>query len=118
MISPSTTNEDDETDIEVATFVNVTGSAHDDHLTGDMVDNHLAGGGGDDSLRGAAGADVLAGGPGADVLDGGEDTGERNNMVAGYQRRWCIDDQTWSRLPKTGQPTGAPRQVQMVQVLP
>ena len=73
--------EDDETDIEVATFVNVTGSAHDDRLTGDGYDNHLAGGGGDDSLRGAAGADVLAGGPGADVLDGGEDAKERNNMV-------------------------------------
>ena len=73
--------EDDEMDFEVAEFVNVTGSAHDDHLTGDMFDNHLSGGGGDDSLRGAAGADVLAGGPGADLLDGGEDTGERNNMV-------------------------------------
>ena len=72
---------DDEQDLEVATFVNVTGSDHDDHLTGDMFDNHLSGGGGDDSLRGAAGADVLAGGPGADVLDGGEDTRERNNMV-------------------------------------
>ena len=72
---------DDQTDIEVATFVNVTGSAHDDHLTGDMFNNHLSGGGGDDSLRGAAGADVLAGGPGADMLYGGEDTGERNNMV-------------------------------------
>ena len=74
--------DDDEMDFEVATFVNVTGSAHDDHLTGDMFNNHLSGGGGDDSLRGAAGADVLAGGPGADVLDGGEDTGERNNMVS------------------------------------
>ena len=72
---------DDDTDFEVATFVNVTGSAHDDHLEGDMFDNQLLGGGGDDSLRGAAGADVLAGGPGADVLDGGEDTGERDNMV-------------------------------------
>ncbi len=72
---------DDETDIEVATFVNVTGSAHDDHLTGDGYNNHLAGGGGDDSLRGAAGADVLAGGPGADMLYGGEDAKERNNMV-------------------------------------
>ena len=73
--------DDDEMDFEVATFVNVTGSAHDDHLSGDMFGNHLSGGGGDDSLRGAAGADVLAGGPGADVLDGGEDAKERNNMV-------------------------------------
>ena len=72
---------DDERDFEVATFVNVTGSMHNDHLTGDMFANQLAGGGGDDSLRGAAGADVLAGGPGADSLDGGEDTGERNNLL-------------------------------------
>ena len=72
---------DDERDIEVATFVNVTGSMHNDHLTGDLFANHLAGGSGDDTLRGAAGADVLEGGPGADDLDGGEDTGERNNMV-------------------------------------
>ena len=72
---------DDAQDIDVATFVNVTGSMHDDHLTGDLFDNQLVGGGGDDSLRGAAGADVLAGGPGADMLDGGEDAKERNNMV-------------------------------------
>ena len=72
---------DDEREIEVATFVNVTGSMHNDRLTGDLANNHLVGGGGDDSLRGAAGADLLVGGPGADVLDGGEDTGERNDMV-------------------------------------
>ena len=72
---------DDEQDIDVATFVNVTGSMHNDHLTGDMFANQLAGGGGNDSLRGAAGADVLVGGPGADMLDGGEDTGERNNLL-------------------------------------
>ena len=75
------TGTDDEDEIEVATFVNLTGSAHDDHLTGDGFANHLAGGGGDDSLRGAAGADILGGGPGADMLDGGEDARERNNMV-------------------------------------
>ena len=73
---------DDETEIDVSTFVNVTGSMHNDHLTGDMFNNQLAGGGGDDSLRGAAGADVLAGGPGADRLDGGEDANEgRDNMI-------------------------------------
>ena len=66
-------DEDDENDeeIDVATFVNVTGSMHSDHLTGDRFDNHLEGGAGDDNLRGGAGADVLAGGPGADRLDGG-----------------------------------------------
>ncbi len=72
---------DDERDIEVATFRNLTGSMHDDHLTGDMFNNVLAGGGGDDSLRGLAGADTLVGGGGADRLDGGEDAGESNNMV-------------------------------------
>ncbi len=58
-------------EIDVATFVNLTGSMHGDHLTGDRFANHLEGGGGDDSLRGGAGADVLAGGSGADRLDGG-----------------------------------------------
>ena len=73
---------DEETgEIDVSTFVNVTGSMHGDHLTGDGFGNHLAGGAGDDSLRGGAGGDVLAGGPGADRLDGGEDAKERNNMV-------------------------------------
>ena len=57
--------------VEIATFVNVTGSMHGDHLTGDRFANQLAGGAGDDSLRGGAGADVLVGGPGADKLDGG-----------------------------------------------
>ena len=60
--------------IDVATFVNVTGSAHNDHLTGDMFANNLTGGKGDDSLRGGAEADVLAGGAGADRLDGGSST--------------------------------------------
>ena len=62
---------DDERDIEVATFRNLTGSMHDDHLTGDRFANELKGGGGDDSLRGLAGADTLFGGAGADRLDGG-----------------------------------------------
>ena len=65
-----------EVEIDVATFVNVTGSAHGDNLTGDRFANHLAGGAGDDSLRGGAGADTLAGGPGADRLDGGQDPGD------------------------------------------
>ena len=71
---------DDETEIDVATFVNLTGSMHGDNLTGDMFGNHLAGGAGDDSLRGGAGADTLAGGPGADRLDGGSST--NNNATA------------------------------------
>ena len=66
--------EDDEDEIDVSTFVNVTGSMHNDYLTGDMFGNHLAGAAGDDSLRGGAGADVLIGGPGADRLDGGKST--------------------------------------------
>ena len=74
---------DDEEEVDVSTFVNVTGSMHGDSLTGDRFDNYLAGGAGDDALRGGAGADVLAGGPGADRLDGGEDEREKDNMVPG-----------------------------------
>ena len=66
-----TKGDEDDEEIDVATFVNVTGSMHNDHLTGDRFDNHLEGGAGDDNLRSGAGADVLAGGPGADKLDGG-----------------------------------------------
>ena len=65
------TDPDDDEEVDIATFVNVTGSMHNDNLTGDRFGNHLAGGAGDDSLRGGADADVLAGGPGADKLDGG-----------------------------------------------
>ena len=73
---------DDDEEIDVATFVNVTGSAHNDSLSGDRFGNHLTGGAGDDSLRGGAGGDVLSGGPGADRMDGGEDKGENaNNMI-------------------------------------
>ena len=72
---------DDETEIDVATFVNLTGSMHGDNLTGDMFANHLAGGAGDDSLRGGAGADTLAGGPGADRLDGGSSTNNNNTAT-------------------------------------
>ena len=60
---------DDE--IDAATFVNVTGSKHNDRLTGDGFANHLSGGAGDDTLRGGDGADVLVGGAGADNMDGG-----------------------------------------------
>ena len=63
--------EDDDEEIDVATFVNVTGSAHNDSLSGDRFGNHLVGGAGDDSLRGGAGGDILSGGPGADRMDGG-----------------------------------------------
>ena len=72
---------DNDEDFEVATFLNLTGSMHNDHLTGNMFGNLLAGGGGDDTLRGLAGPDSLVGGMGADMLDGGEDAGETNNLV-------------------------------------
>ena len=64
-------DQDNEEEIDVATFVNVTGSGHNDHLTGDMFNNNLTGGDGDDNLRGGAGADHLVGGKGADMMDGG-----------------------------------------------
>ena len=81
-------------EIDVATFANVTGSMHNDHLTGNHHDNQLAGGAGDDTLRGGASdagdrsqaqirGDVLVGGPGADTLDGGEDMNEKDDMVPG-----------------------------------
>ena len=74
---------DEETgEIDVSTFVNVTGSMHGDSLSGDMFDNQLSGGGGDDSLRAGAGADVLMGGPGADRLDGGSSTYDHDNNDA------------------------------------
>ena len=69
--------EDDDEDIEVATFTNVTGSHHDDHLTGDRFANVLTGNDGDDTLRGREGSDHLVGGKGADMLDGGTARGAR-----------------------------------------
>ena len=89
------TDDDPNNEIDVATFVNVTGSMHDDHLTGNHHDNELNGGAGDDTLRGGASdagdrstaaiirGDVLVGGPGADMLDGGEDMGEKDDMIPG-----------------------------------
>ena len=71
-----TTETDDDEEVDIATFVNVTGSAHNDRLTGDRFGNHLVGGDGDDNLRGGAGADVLEGNKGADSLDGGQDRGD------------------------------------------
>ena len=71
-----TAETDDDEEVDIATFVNVTGSAHNDRLTGDRFGNHLVGGDGDDNLRGGTGADVLAGGKGADALDGGQDRGD------------------------------------------
>ena len=83
------TDDDEGNEIDVATFRNVTGSMHDDHLTGNQYFNVLNGGAGDDTLRGMAGADHIIGGPGADTLDGGEDMNERNNMVPGVAN---VDD--------------------------
>ncbi len=84
---------DDEEEIDVATFTNVTGSAHDDHLTGDRVGNALRGGDGDDALRGGAGADHLIGGKGADSLDGGSskwdhDTNDQTEEV--QHEDWAV----------------------------
>ena len=70
-----TDDTDDDVDHEVATFRNVTGSMHNDHLTGDMFANVLAGGAGNDTLRGGDGSDRLIGGAGGDRLDGGKDEG-------------------------------------------
>ena len=87
------TDDDPNNEIDVATFRNVTGSMHNDHLTGNHHDNELNGGAGDDTIRGGASdpgdrstaaiirGDVLIGGPGADMLDGGEDMGEKDDMV-------------------------------------
>ena len=77
------TEDDPNNEIDVATFVHVIGSMHDDRLTGNQHNNHLTGGGGDDTLRGSAGMDLVIGGPGADMLDGGEDMNEKDNMVPG-----------------------------------
>ncbi len=66
----------DDVRVDIATFVNLTGSDHNDRLTGDRFDNTLNGGKGDDSLRGGDGADRLVGGAGADNLDGGKSPGE------------------------------------------
>ena len=50
---------DDETDeIDVSTFENVRGSAHNDDLTGDHRMNMLEGGGGADDIDGGAGWDT------------------------------------------------------------
>ena len=78
IVDGNNADEDDE-DIEVATFTNVTGSDHDDHLTGDRFANVLTGGKGDDTLRGREGTDQLVGGDGADMLDGGTARGARSN---------------------------------------
>lgn len=74
---------DREKEIDVATFRNITGSAHDDHLTGDMTNNFIVGGDGDDTLRGGSSFDILIGGKGADLLDGGEERYEKDNLIPG-----------------------------------
>ena len=84
--------------LEVSSFENLTGSAHNDRLTGDHRMNTIMGGDGDDVITGGASMDVLMGqkgddrlkgedggdhlngGPGADRLDGGEIRGEKDNM--------------------------------------
>ena len=71
-----TDDTDDDEEVDIATFVNVTGSMHNDRLTGDRFGNHLVGGDGNDNLRGGAGPDVLEGNKGADSLDGGQDRGD------------------------------------------
>ena len=92
---------DDDEDIDVSTFVNLTGSMHNDHLTGDRFDNSISGGAGDDTLRSDAGADTLNGGPGADRLDGG------SSLSAGA----ATPDRRMTFSTKTGQSTGAPWEV-------
>ena len=87
----STIDEDDDEEIEVATFTNVTGSDHDDRLTGDRFTNDLMGGGGDDTLRGREGGDRLWGGAGADTLDGG--TTDRNADGNDTDDDWVYYDQ-------------------------
>jgi len=77
IINPGT---DSEAVIEVATFEDVTGSDHDDHLTGDRFFNTLVGNDGDDTLRGGESGDYLNGGKGADMLDGGSATGEDRTL--------------------------------------
>ena len=69
-------DDSDDREVDVATFVHITGSDHNDHLTGDRFGNHLTGGKGDDTLRGGDGSDWLTGGEGADNMDGGESPAE------------------------------------------
>ena len=94
-----TPGEDDDGDeVDIATFIHLTGSDHNDHLTGDRFNNHLSGGKGDDSLRGGDGDDRLIGGAGADMLDGGRDSGPRTATG------WDADNTDWAvyRLAMSG----------------
>ena len=80
-------------EIDVATFINVTGSDHNDRLTGDRFGNTLAGGKGNDTLRGGGGGDTLNGGPGADMLDGGSSTYDHDsdpNTLAVQHEDWAV----------------------------
>ena len=77
----------DTSKINVATFINIKGSYHNDSLTGDYRDNILKGGSGDDVLNGQGGADELRGGPGTDRLDGGsskDGDGDQHVDIANY----------------------------------
>ena len=79
----------DDGEVDVSTFVNVTGSAHNDTLAGDLFGNELKGGAGDDTLRGGDGSDKLTGGAGGDRLDGGDDAGA-DRTVTGWS--WANGD--------------------------
>ncbi len=81
----------DSDEIDVATFVNLTGSDHNDRLTGDRFANTLNGGKGDDVLRGGDGADLLVGGAGADNLDGGKSPGEPRTAAD-----WDVNTTDWA----------------------
>ncbi len=83
-------NGDDDA-VDVATFVNLTGSDHNDRLTGDRFGNFLKGGKGDDTLRGGDGNDRLEGGAGADNLDGGKSPGEPRTATD-----WDVDATDWA----------------------
>ena len=55
MSIPTRMHRNEDVDIDVATFTNITGSAHNDRLTGDRFANVLNGGGGADMLDGGDG---------------------------------------------------------------
>ena len=81
----------DDKEFDIATFRNVTGSDHNDHLSGDRFNNDLSGGKGDDTLRGGDGSDKLTGGEGADNMDGGKDTGADRSVTD-----WSWADGDWA----------------------
>ncbi|HEY1709101.1 MAG TPA: calcium-binding protein [Rhizomicrobium sp.] len=52
-------------------FLNLAGTAYNDHLTGDSRNNAIFGGGGNDTIHGADGDDIIAIGLGKSIVDGG-----------------------------------------------